>query len=195
MGWLGVTALRWRAHRPVVEGVPAYRHYGARDAKIVITEFSDFQCPACRMAAEAVRSVKARHAKKVTLVFRHKPLTKIHPHAFLAAQAAECVGRQGKFWEYHDLLFQRQREWTAAPDVKAALVELAADLGLDRAGMQACLGNPETVRPIMKDIDAAEQKSVNATPTFLVNEDRCVGARQFLTRCLPDIRRKLGEAE
>ena len=91
---------------------------GDPSAPVVIVEFSDFECPYCkRWYDEALPSIRARVGTDVAIAFLHFPLTGIHPNAAAAHAAAECAGTQGAFKEMHDLLFERQDEWSRLPDV------------------------------------------------------------------------------
>src|SRR5262249_22720056 len=99
---------------------------GRADAPITIVEFGDFQCPYCQQEEATLRSVMTKFEGKVRLVFRHLPLTKVHPNAMIAAQAAVCADRQGRFWEMHDALYADQNALSAD-----SLRETAGKLGLD----------------------------------------------------------------
>src|SRR5262249_60234072 len=81
---------------------------GPEHAPVVVVEYGDFECPNCKNAAPAVKMLLANYTGKVRFVFRHFPLEDAHPHSLAAAEAAECAGEQGKFWEMHDLLFANQ---------------------------------------------------------------------------------------
>ena len=101
--------------RPDASGVPIE---GDRGAAVVILEFSDFECPFCqRWYQETLPDIRAQVGDDVALAFLHFPLTQIHPNAASAHAAAECAGEQGKFWEMHDLLFERQGEWSQLPNI------------------------------------------------------------------------------
>ena len=101
--------------RPDVTGAPMEGDPGAR---VVIAEFSDFQCPFCqRWYYETLPDIRAGVGDDVALAFLHFPLTQIHPNAAAAHAAAECAGIQGKFWEMHDLVFEQQDEWSRLPNV------------------------------------------------------------------------------
>ena len=101
--------------RPDVSGAPIE---GNPDARVVIAEFSDFECPFCqRWYDETLPDIRALIGDDVALAFLHFPLTGIHPNAATAHAAAECAGSEGKFWEMHDLLFERQAEWSRLPNV------------------------------------------------------------------------------
>jgi protein-disulfide isomerase len=85
---------------------------GSEHAPVTIVEYGDFECPSCKNAVPAVKMLLENFAGKVRLVFRHFPLEQAHPHALMAAEAAECAGEQGKFWEMHELLFAHQAHLT-----------------------------------------------------------------------------------
>lgn len=86
---------------------------GSREAKAVLIEYSDFQCPACQVYYPVVKQLTEELGNEILVVYRHFPLTTIHPNALPAAKAAEAAGKQGKFWEMHDMLFDKQSEWSA----------------------------------------------------------------------------------
>ncbi len=88
---------------------------GAANAKVTIVEFSDFQCPFCERAFPTINQIMSEYKGKVKLVYKHFPLTSIHPYAQPAALAAECAREQNKFWDFHDLLFQNQNTWVNLP--------------------------------------------------------------------------------
>src|SRR4051812_30811732 len=88
--------------------MPADHSRGAIHAPVIVVEYGDFECPNCKQAAPVVRLILERFAGGVRFVYRHFPLEEVHPHALLAAEAAEAVAREGMFWEMHDLLFANQ---------------------------------------------------------------------------------------
>jgi protein-disulfide isomerase len=144
---------------------------GSVDAPVTIVVFSDFQCPACRVLAERLRTVRDERGNDVVVVYRHYPL-RSHPHARTAARASECAGRQGRFEAMHDALFQAQssignRAWH----------EIAKDAGvgdLDLFGR--CLQDAGMDSILARDAALAKRLGVEATPTFLINDTRLVGA-------------------
>ena len=165
------------ARKPYNPEAPAFRVKGPADAPIVIVEYSDFQCPACRMAVEPLKNLLDVYPGKIRVIFKHYPLEMAHPWARSAARYAECAGKQGKFWEMHDLLFETQQDWYAsqsAPDAK--FEALAKKLKLDLA---ACVKDPETDASVTRDIKDGDSRWVSSTPTFFVNGKRLVGARQL----------------
>jgi protein-disulfide isomerase len=137
---------------------------GSAEAPLVLVEFGDLQCPACyQCARETLPAVEAAYVQtgKVRLVYLDLPLD-FHPQAFAAAVAAQCAGRQGKFWEYHDEIFKHLRY--SAED----FARYAETLGLDSNAFAACLDDPEVATGIREDIAQAKTLGVAATPTFLL---------------------------
>jgi len=135
---------------------------GSRRAKVALVVFSDFECPVCaRAARELVPQLVARYVDtgKVLLVWRHYPLP-IHSWARGAAEAAECAGRQGKFWGLHDWAFAHPKE--LKPD---RLRDAAERLGLDMAAFDKCIG-VEAAERITKDMALAKHLDVHGTPTW-----------------------------
>jgi protein-disulfide isomerase len=150
---------------------------GPEGAAVTIVEFSDFQCPYCQRAAEQmVPQILAQYGDRVRFVYRDFPLYQIHPQAVAASLAAECADDQGKFWEYHDLLFDNQ---SALDD--ASLKGYAAELGLDQATFDECYTSRQHLDEVQGDFDDGNAYGVSGTPTFFVNGLRIVGAVPFAT--------------
>ena len=148
---------------------------GPTDAAVTIVEFSDFQCPFCkRYVDETLPLVQATYGDKVRYVFRDFPIKQLHPQAIQAAQAAECAADQGKFWEYHDLLFQYQ----GALDV-ASLKGYAKTLGLNQASFDQCVDSEKHAEEVQGDFDDGISNTVTGTPTFFINGRKVVGAQSF----------------
>ena len=143
---------------------------GPADASVTVVEYGDFQCPYCGQAEPAVRELLAE-PRQVRYVWRHLPLTDVHPDAQLAAQAAEAAARQGAFWPMHDLLLQHQHA-LALHD----LIGYATDLGLDIEPFTQDLHSPATAARIAEDVDSADLSGVSGTPTFFINGRRHHGA-------------------
>ena len=150
---------------------------GDKDASVTIVEFSDFQCPFCERAySGAVAEFKNSDYFKngdVNLVFKHFPLNSIHPFAQKAAEASECANRQGKFWEYHNKLFENQ----AALDIPS-LKKYAADLKLDATKFNKCLDGGEAAGEVNKETTQASNAGGRGTPYFVVinNKDKTTQA-------------------
>ncbi|MFZ5468586.1 MAG: thioredoxin domain-containing protein [Myxococcota bacterium] len=143
---------------------------GPENAKVTIVEFSDFQCPYCSKASATVEEVMQAYAGKVRLVFRHYPLS-FHKEAPKAAEASLCAHEQGKFWEYHDVLFKNQQK-LAVPDLK----EHATAVGLDAAKFGECLDSGRHGKTVQDDMAAGSKVGVSGTPAFFINGVMLSGA-------------------
>jgi protein-disulfide isomerase len=137
---------------------------GPKDAPITLVEFSDFQCPYCSRLAPVVKQVLKKYPKKVKLVFKNYPLTKIHKMAMKAAVAALAAKEQGRFWEYHDKLFEDQRELS---DKK--FLDIARELGLDMGKFEHDMNDPKIAALIERDTNEALSNGVRGDPTLFLN--------------------------
>ncbi len=168
----GMTALLWNYSNeeelPIVDVAGVERH-ARGEGEIVITEFSDFQCPACAGVQSELKQLLARHEGKVRLVYRHLPLTSIHKHAVETAVMAEAAGEQGKFFEMHDKLFVKQSEWEGMDDVSEKLLEYAEELGLDMERLTSDLGRDELREQVLLDSSDAVKYKIQSTPSFFVD--------------------------
>jgi Na+/H+ antiporter NhaA len=143
---------------------------GPADASVTVVEYGDFECPYCGKAEPAVRESLLTDAD-VRFVWRHLPLTDVHEHAQLAAEAAEAAADQGAFWEMHDLLLARQDDLTGAD-----LMSYAKDLGLDEDRFHDDLKRHGFAARVAQDVDSADLSGVAGTPTFFINGQRHYGA-------------------
>ncbi len=143
---------------------------GPAAAPVTIVEYADFECPYCGQAEPVIRELLTGHGD-VRYVWRHLPLNDVHPHAQLAAEAAEAAADQGAFWEMHDLLLDHQDELRAP-----ALIRYAEDLGLDVGRFRARLSRMAGAPEIAEDVDSADLSGVSGTPTFFINGRRHHGA-------------------
>ena len=172
LGVMGlVVALLWQfganTGKPIAD-VAGKRAHVSGSGPVEIVEFSDFQCPACGAVQDPLKQLLEKYGEKVTFVYRHFPLTSIHPYAQIAAQASEAAGMQGKFTAMHDLLFARQTTWSKS-DPSALFVEYAKELGLDTDKFAIDL-NSQTAKDLV-NVDAmdATRFKIAGTPTFYVN--------------------------
>lgn len=147
--------------------------FGAADAKVTIVEFSDFQCPYCSKAADVTTQVKAKYGDKVRVVFRHFPLS-FHKEAHLASQASMAASDQGKFWEYHDLLFKNQKALTR-PDLE----KYAQELKLDMAKFKKTLDDGTYKAMVDGDFALGQEVGVDGTPTMFINGTRVANPSSF----------------
>jgi len=147
--------------------------FGPKDAKVTIVEWSDFECPFCSRVGPSLKQIKETYPKDVRVVFRHQPLS-FHPNAKPAAEASMAAHEQGKFWEYHDKLFQNQK----ALD-RANLEKYAQELGLNMGQFKAALDSGKFRAKVEADASAGAAVGANGTPTFFVNGREFVGAQPF----------------
>ena len=141
-----------------------------QNALVTLVEYGDLECPFCGLAEPAVREL-IREYGELRFVFRHLPLTDVHSHAQLAAEASEAAALQGKFWEMHDLLMAHQDALTSGD-----LVQYARELGLDVERFIADLRRHAGAARIAEDVDSADVATVSGTPTFFVNGIRYYGS-------------------
>lgn len=135
---------------------------GASDRAIVLYEFSDFECPFCARVAPTIKAFMKARGDEVTLVYKHFPLESIHPQAVPAAQATWAAQQQGKFWEYHDALFERQQQLG-----EQTYVEIAQDLELDLDRFNADRQNAEA--SVRADMALGDRLGIRGTPFFILN--------------------------
>jgi protein-disulfide isomerase/uncharacterized membrane protein len=172
--------VRWYESQPLADGLPPARHVKGSGGAVVLAEFSDFECGHCAKAYRAIKSALPRFGRDLRVVFHHYPLDPAcnpsiggagHRNACLAAMAAECASQQGKFWEYHDLLFENQSSLS-----RNSMLGFADELGLDRERFEQCLASDDARRAVRSDIEAAERLQVTSTPTLLFNRRIVRGA-------------------
>ncbi|MFI7585756.1 Na+/H+ antiporter NhaA [Spongisporangium articulatum] len=179
MSWALFRLSAWRhpeqdGARPIILDLPvdpSRDHIrGPVDALVTLVEYGDFECPFCGRATGTVAEVRARFGDRLRYVFRHLPLSDVHPNAQLAAEAAEAAGAQGAFWEMHDRLFEHQGQLTAGD-----LVQHAAALGLDVPRFARELGSGVYAERVAQDRASAAASGADGTPTFFVGDRRVVG--------------------
>lgn len=155
---------------------PADAVRGPSNAPVTIVEFSDFQCPFCRRFVEgAYEPIFKEYGNKVRMIFKQLPLKRIHPDAENAAIASECANRQGKFWQYHDVIFANQRTLGVE-----ALIKYGQEAGVpDQTAFAKCVRNRETLSKVNQDLDDAMKLKVNGTPAFFINGRELSGAQPF----------------
>jgi len=152
-------------------GYDPARVRGNPKAPVMIVEFSDFQCPYCHQVEPIVKELLAKYGDKVSLAYRDLPLKQIHPQAEMAAEASRCAGEQGKYWEYHDQLFN------ASKLDRDALLEYARNLKLDDKQFDSCLSNGKYHADVEKDLREGMQAGITGTPAFFINGTAVSGAQ------------------
>lgn len=149
---------------------------GDPDAPITIIEFSDFQCPFCaRFHEQTLPSLLEEYIDegKVNFVYRDFPIQSIHPNALPAAVAAECADDQGKYWEYHDILFEKQSSW-ARLDSNSAIStfsQYATDIGLEKEQFDSCLGSGKHLEEVQGDLRDGRDYEITGTPGFFIGNE------------------------
>lgn len=147
-----------------------FAYKGDPNAPVQVVEYSDFQCPACGSAEEAFGPTLDRYAEegKIHFIYHEFPLPQ-HTNGVPTAAAARCAGEQDSFWQMHNVIFARQREWSNDRNITPRLTRYAEELGLDTAAFGECLSSGKYTQPIQEAVQTGEQAGVRATPTFFVN--------------------------
>lgn len=151
---------------------------GSPSASVTLVGFEDFQCPACGAYYPVVKKLTETYKDSLALVFRHFPLPS-HANAIPAARAAEAAGKQGKFWEMHDKLYETQRDWSAEKNPTEIFVGYAKGFGLNEEQFKKDMASSDVQKRIDNDIVDANTIGINATPTFFVNGEKIVNPRSF----------------
>jgi len=161
---------------------------GASSPKVTIIEYGDFQCPACGAYEPLFRQAQEDFKDSLLFAYRHFPLVQIHPNALLASKACEAAGKQGKFWEMHDLLFEKQTEWSNATNAKDLVKGYAASLALDATRFATDLDSKEIEEKIRNHYEGGAKVGVSGTPSLFVNGEKVTNPRDYqeLKRMIED---------
>jgi len=145
--------------------------YGKADSKIVLIEYGDYQCPGCASAAPVIKQVVEKYKDKIAFVFRHKPLTSIHPNALAAAASAEAAGLQGKFWEMHDALYENQDTWKnlSGEERTKYFLTLAKSVGVKEDLFKKDIDEGQVREKIDFDTSLASKANITGTPAIFLN--------------------------
>lgn len=145
---------------------------GAGNKKVTLVEYGDFQCPACKSFYPLVKEIKKIYGDDITFQFSHFPLSQIHQNAFAAHRAAEAAGKQGKFFEMHDLLYENQDSWSSLPDPSQVFTGLAQQLSLNMDQFNSDVASEAVNSTINADVKLAQQAGATSTPTFTINGEK-----------------------
>ncbi len=147
---------------------------GNKEAENILIEYSDFQCPACAFFYPVVSQLSEEMGDDLVIVYRNFPLRQIHDKAQLAGQAAEAAGKQGKFWEMHDILFEEQNLWSKMnlKEAEEYFTDLAGRINLDLNKFNADLKSDEIIEKVNNDFISGRGFDVRGTPTFFINGER-----------------------
>jgi len=154
---------------------------GNQEAKVIFVEYSDFQCPACSAYYPLLKKLNEDFGGKIKFIYRHFPLRQIHKNAELAAHAAEAAGRQGKFWQMHDMLFENQNNWSgkSGSDAEDTFASYARSLNLDVERFNKDLDLKDIKEKVENDYQSGVRSQVNATPTFFLNGAKFENPRSY----------------
>lgn len=145
------------------------RFKGNENAPVTIEEFGDFQCPPCAAMHPELQKLQKEYGERLRVVFRHFPLTSMHPYALDAAQAVEAAGMQGKFWEMHDWMYFQQDKWSPAPNARQMFLQQAQNLGLNVEKFRQDMNSAEVKQRIIQDYNRGVSLGVTGTPTLFIN--------------------------
>ncbi|MDP2696359.1 MAG: thioredoxin domain-containing protein [bacterium] len=148
-------------------------------ASVTLIEYSDFQCPACGTYYSLVQQLNEEFGDRIQFVYRHFPLRQIHANAELAARAAEAAGRQGKFWEMHDLIFENQRSWSDQSSAEDVFVSYAETLELNIKQFRSDIDDGEIKGKVSDDYSSGIRSGVDSTPTFFLNGVKIQNPRAY----------------
>jgi protein-disulfide isomerase/uncharacterized membrane protein/rhodanese-related sulfurtransferase len=149
---------------------PDTHFFGDPHASVTVVEFGDFKCPACREAEATAKKIREQFGNKIRFAFRQFPLTGVHPQSEKAAEASECAGQQGKFWQALDMFYNSQDDLSMP-----ALNRYAGEMGLDSRKFVGCLQKGEMASRVTQDLEDGQALGVHATPTFFVDGHMIVG--------------------
>jgi len=176
-GWAVLRSSRESVNAPTPTPDPAGEVKGAEpahvrgnpNAPVTLEEFGDFQCPSCGSYHPELKKMEAEFGDKIHLTFREFPLVPTHQHALAAASAAEAAGLQGKFWEMHDLIYDRQNTWKGQFDVRGVFEGYAKEIGIDVDRYNRDVGSDLVQQRIFQDGKRGHSLGVKGTPTVFMN--------------------------
>lgn len=151
---------------------------GNKESKISFIEYSDFQCPACGSYYPLLKQMNEEFKDKIKFAYRHFPLAR-HENARAAASAAEAAGRQDKFWEMHDKIFQNQSDWSKEKDAMTIFAKYALELNLDLDKFRKDAASKEVKNKINADYESGVKAVVNSTPSFFLNGKKIINPRNY----------------
>lgn len=155
---------------------PEARQQGDPKARVMLVEYSDFQCPMCARVQSGLHQLLEVYKGKVRLAYKFFPLTRIHKNAMPSAHAAQCAAEQDQFWPYHDRLFETQTLWAPLSDPTTWYAAIAREVKLDLPRFNICYNDPSREAIIEQDVRESHDRQITATPTVFIGEERLVGA-------------------
>lgn len=142
---------------------------GTGNKKVTLVEYGDFQCPACKSFYPVVKQIKETYGDDIKFQFMHFPLTQIHPNAMVSSRAAEAAGKQGKFFEMHDLLYENQDQWSQSSNPTPIFESFAGQLDLNMDQFKSDMASAQVLAIINADQKSGQALGANSTPTFVIN--------------------------
>jgi len=136
---------------------------------VTIDEYGDYQCPPCGALHPIIKTLKGEYGDRIQFAFHHFPLTQLHSHALEASYAAAAAGLQGKFWEMHNMLYEKQSEWSEVGDFRPIVLDFARKIGLDLQRFTRDMDGIQVVTVVSEDMQRGTLLGVNSTPTVFIN--------------------------
>ncbi len=155
------------------------RAKGSPDSKVKIVEFIDFQCPACAVGAQYLKTLFDQHPHDIYLQVRYFPLTNMHHHAMISALYSECAARQGKFWALDELMMSQQSQWAQLISPQPVFQEMAAQVGMNIDQLNTCLSSDDARRVINDEKSLGQSLGISSTPTYFINNRMVVGTKSL----------------
>jgi protein-disulfide isomerase len=163
--------LMFRSAQPQSPTTPTPAGGSVATSKGVVTidEYGDYQCPPCGALHPIIKTLKGEYGDRIQFAFHHFPLTQLHSHALEASYAAAAAGLQGKFWEMHNMLYEKQSEWSEVGDFRPIVLEFARKIGLDLPRFTRDIDGLQVVTIVSEDMQRGALLGVNGTPTVFIN--------------------------
>ena len=158
--------------QPAAPAANEERYRGNPSAPLTLVVYVDYECPPCASYNPVLNEVLMHYGSKLRLEFRHFPMTTIHPNAVRAAIAVEAAGKQGHYWEMHDLLLSSQKQWARTDNPEEHFGKLATSLGLDTRRFLEALDSPALRERVTLDMTQGREMKIQAVPTFFLNARR-----------------------
>lgn len=136
---------------------------------VTIDEYGDYQCPPCGALHPIIKTLKGEYGDRIQFAFHHFPLTQLHSHALEASYAAAAAGLQGKFWEMHNMLYEKQSEWSEVGDFRPIVLDFARKIGLDLPRFTRDIDGIQVVTVVSEDMQLGALLGVTGTPTIFIN--------------------------
>ena len=185
--------LMFRSAQPQSPTTPTPAGGSVATSKGVVTidEYGDYQCPPCGALHPIIKTLKGEYGDRIQFAFHHFPLTQLHSHALEASYAAAAAGLQGKFWEMHNMLYEKQSEWNEVGDFRPIVLEFARKIGLDLPRFTRDIDGLQVVTIVSEDMQRGALLGVSGTPTVFINS-QLIHSDNFSTEGLrKEINRRL----